>query len=138
MVSADVNAVKSILTFLHFDNWNEDMPRLVRGALSRQYKGAWNLTTANAWGVLALEKFSKKFEAVPVSGVSSSILNRAEKSINWDKSADGGSLMFGWPKGKEKLTITHQGTGKPWATLQSIAAIPLKEPFSSGYKIKKH
>ena len=137
MVSGDVNAVKSILVFLHFDNWSEDMPRLVRGALSRQYKGAWNLTTANAWGVLALEKFSKKFEAVPVSGVSSSILNEEEKSINWDKSADGGSLMFGWPKGREKLAVTHKGTGKPWATLQSIAAIPLKEPFSSGYKIKK-
>ena len=60
MVSGDVNAVKSILAFLHFDNWSEDMPRLVRGALSRQYKGAWNLTTANAWGVLALEKFSKE------------------------------------------------------------------------------
>ena len=83
------------------------------------------------------KNFQKKFEAVPVSGVSSSILNKEEKSINWDKSADGGSLMFGWPKGREKLAVTHKGTGKPWATLQSIAAIPLKEPFSSGYKIKK-
>ena len=50
--------------------------------------------------MLALEKFSKKFEAVPVYGVSASIFNREEKSINWDKSADGGSLMFGWPKEK--------------------------------------
>ena len=89
------------------------MPRLVRGALSRQYKGAWNLTTANAWGVLALEKFSKKFEAVPVSGVSSSILNRAEKSINWDKSADGGKPYVWLAQGKRETdhhTSGHRET----------------------------
>jgi hypothetical protein len=45
--------------------------------------------------------------------------------------------MFGWPTKKADLSISHQGTGRPWATIQSIAAIPLKEPFSSGYTIKK-
>ena len=49
----------------------------------------------------------------------------------------GRHLYFHWPAKKEELSITHQGTGKPWATIQSLAAIPLKEPFSSGYKIKK-
>lgn len=138
MISADVNAVKSVLTFLQFDNWNEDMPRLVRGAIGRQYRGAWNTTTANAWGVLAMERFSKKFEAMPVTGMSTAFLNnKEEKSINWAKSPDGGSIFFNWPKGKENLNISHQGTGKPWTTIQSLAAIPLKEPFSSGYKIKK-
>jgi hypothetical protein len=29
------------------------------------------------------------------------------------------------------------GTGQPWATVRSLAAIPLKEPISSGFKIKK-
>ena len=137
MVSADVNAVKSILTFLNFDIWSQDMPRLVRGALSRQYKGHWNLTTANAWGVLAMEKFSKKFEAIPVTGLSSALLDEKTRTVDWSKSEDGKAIMFIWPKEKEGLKITHQGTGKPWATIQSLAAIPLKEPFSSGYKIKK-
>jgi uncharacterized protein YfaS (alpha-2-macroglobulin family) len=31
----------------------------------------------------------------------------------------------------------HQGQGKPWLLLQSLAAIPLKEPVSRGYEIKK-
>lgn len=137
MVSVDVNAVKSILTFLHFDSWNEDMPRLVRGALGRQYKGAWNLTTANAWGVLAMEKFSSKFESIPVAGATSAILNEKTKSVDWSKPDEEKKIIFSWPKEKEKLTIAHQGTGKPWATIQSLAAIPLKESFSSGYKIKK-
>ncbi|HWR58163.1 MAG TPA: hypothetical protein VN328_04670, partial [Thermodesulfovibrionales bacterium] len=137
MVSADVNAVKSVLTFLQFDKWNEDMPRLVRGALGRQYKGAWNLTTANAWGVLAMEKFSKKFEAVPVTGTTSAFFDEKTKTIDWKASADGQVIALGWPRTKEKLTVTHEGTGKPWVTIQSLAAIPLKEPFSSGYRIKK-
>ena len=137
MVSTDVNAVKSILTLLNLDKWNEDMPRIVRGAIGRQYRGAWNTTTANAWGVLAMEKFSKKFENIPVSGITSGRILEKSKSINWAKSSEGGSVSFDWPKGKDTLHISHQGTGKPWATVQSLAAIPLKEPFSSGYKIKK-
>jgi len=28
-----------------------------QGALGRQIRGAWDLTLANAWGVLAMEKF---------------------------------------------------------------------------------
>ena len=137
MVSADVNAVKSVLTLLNFDNWNQDMPRLVRGALSRQHRGYWQLTTANAWGVLAMEKFSKKFEAIPVSGTTSTIIDKETKTFDWTKSPDGESIMFGWPKVKENLKISHEGAGKPWVTIQSLAAIPLKEPFSSGYKIRK-
>ena len=45
--------------------------------------------------------------------------------------------LFPWPTKKEELLVSHQGTGKPWATIQSLAAIPLKVPLSSGYKIKK-
>ena len=39
--------------------------------------------------------------------------------------------------GKEALEVTHQGTGKPWLTLQSVAAVELKAPFAAGYSIKK-
>ena len=43
--------------------WKDDMPRLVRGSLGRMQHGHWNTTVANAWGVLALAKFSARFEA---------------------------------------------------------------------------
>jgi len=137
MLSPDVNAVKSILTFLHFDTWSQNMPRMVKGALGRQYRGAWLLTTANAWGVLAMEKFSKKFESIPVTGTTSVSLDEKTKAVEWGKSHEGKSIMLDWPKEKETLKVTHQGTGKPWAMLQGLAAIPLKEAFSSGYRIKK-
>jgi hypothetical protein len=48
-----------------------------------------------------------------------------------------------WPQaaskdsGADNLNVTHQGPGKPWLTLQSVAAIPLKAPFFAGYQIKK-
>jgi len=137
MVSNDVNAVRMILSLLNSEKWKEDMPRLVQGALARQRRGRWDLTLANAWGVLAMEKFSKAFESVPVSGSTRATLSRESFTTDWNGSPKGKTSLFPWPAKKEDLSIFHQGTGKPWATIQSLAAIPLKEPFSSGYKIKK-
>ena len=113
------------------------MPRLVQGALARQKKGAWDLTLANAWGVLAMEKFSRAFENVPVSGVTRADLSPQSLATDWQASPEGRISSFSWPAHKEELVISHEGTGKPWATVQSLAAIPLKEALSSGYKIKK-
>src|SRR5258707_15761290 len=38
---------------------------------------------------------------------------------------------------KGQLTVTQQGTGKPWLTLQSVAAVQLKAPFSAGYTVTR-
>jgi hypothetical protein len=113
------------------------MPRLVQGALARQKRGAWDLTIANAWGVLAMEKFSKAFESIPVSGSTRASLSRQSHSTDWKAQPQGKISSFPWPAKREELSISHQGTGKPWATVQGLAAIALKEPFSSGYKIKR-
>ncbi len=137
MVSNDVNAVRVILPLLNLEKWKEDMPRLLQGALARQKKGAWDLTLANAWGVLAVEKFSKAFEAVPVSGTTRATLLGQSHITDWKVSPKGKSSLFPWPTKKEELLVSHQGAGQPWVTFQSLVAIPLKEPFSSGYKIKK-
>jgi len=37
----------------------------------------------------------------------------------------------------DSLNVTHQGPGKPWLTLQALAAVPRKEPFFAGYQIRK-
>jgi uncharacterized protein YfaS (alpha-2-macroglobulin family) len=137
MVSNDLNAIRVILSFLPLEQWKEDMPRLVQGALARQRRGAWDLTLANAWGVLAMEKFSKIFEAVPVTGSTQAALLMSSYTMDWNTSPKGKVYLFPWPSKRENLSVSHQGTGKPWATIQSLAAIPLKEPFSSGYRIKK-
>ena len=68
MVSTDSNAARALLTLMDRRDWREDVPRLVRGAIGRQQSGHWNTTVANAWGTLAMEKFSAAFERTPVTG----------------------------------------------------------------------
>jgi len=43
----------------------------------RQQRGHWNTTVANAWGVLAMKKFSARFETVPVAGTTSATLGKS-------------------------------------------------------------
>lgn len=137
MVSGDVNANRVLLSFLDAAAWREDIPRLVRGTLGRQQRGHWNTTVANAWGVLAMEKFSAKFESEPVTGQILAQLDAQQNSLDWDKSAKGGVIDFKWPAAASPLSVRQEGTGKPWVTVQSRAAIPLRQPLSSGFHITR-
>ena len=137
MESLDSSTLKAILTLLPADDWREDIPRLTTGALGRMRRGHWDTTVANAWGVLAVEKFSQTFESTPVAGNLTAGIRKNTMTINWANTPEGGKMQFNWPRGKETLSIAQKGTGAPWAVIRSMAAIPLKEPFSSGYKIKK-
>ena len=136
MASPDVNANRLLLAMLDNPAWQGDMGRLARGTLGRQHKGRWGTTLANAWGTLALGKFSARFEAQPVTGNSSAVLAGAGKPASWSGSVPA-SVLQGWPEGRAQLTLRHEGGGKPWATVQSLAAVPLKAPLSSGYRIAR-
>ncbi|WP_377701335.1 alpha-2-macroglobulin [Pseudoduganella sp. UC29_71] len=137
MVSGDVNANRLLLAMTDNPAWQSDIGRLARGALGRQHKGRWNTTVANAWGVLALDKFSDKFEREPVSGSSTAAIGTASKSVALDANTTSGSALLPWQRGASELSLKHAGSGKPWVTVQSLAAIPLKAPITSGYKIVK-
>ncbi len=137
MVSSDVNAVRLVLTALRLEGWRQDLPQLVRGALSRQRQGRWDLTTANAWGVLAMERFSESFESADVTGLTHIDVDGRSRVFDWAASLKVDSLMLPWPSAKTELTAEHQGSGKPWLTVQSLAAIPLREPLFSGYAIRR-
>jgi alpha-2-macroglobulin len=137
MTSVDGNSVRMVLSQADSPAWKEDVPRMVRGALGRQHRGHWDTTVANAWGVLAMEKFSKVFENVPVTGTASAALSGKSQAVDWSATPKGKAVSFEWPSGRSTLAAANVGTGKPWATVQSLAAIPLKQPLSSGFKIKK-
>jgi len=137
MVSGDVNANRALLAFVDAEQWREDMPRLTRGALGRQYRGRWNTTVANAWGVLAMEKFSARFESEPVTGQTQARLNEQQGTLDWGRQAHGGVLEFKWPPAEAALSVNHAGTGKPWVTVQSRAAIPFKAALFSGFRVVK-
>lgn len=137
MVSSDVNAARILSASMNFDAWRDDVPRIARGLAGRMKAGRWDTTTANAWGAIAMDKFSRKYEATSVTGVSSISLGQKQENIRWAEHSKGGSAALGWPDKKDILRIEHRGTGRPWATVQSIAAIPLKKPLASGFTIKK-
>jgi hypothetical protein len=165
MANGDVNTARLILAVMDDPAWKDDMGRLANGFIARQQGGAWHTTTANLWGGLALEKFSAKFEATPVAGVTRASLGSSQAAVDWSKvervkttDASGAAhqtTWFGAPASpgnlrnntmflpwsaatdKPTLAVQQQGTGKPWLTLQSVAAIELKAPFSAGYAIKR-
>ena len=137
MVSPDVNALRLILHLLEAGEWRDDLPRLVRGGLGRQQRGAWGLTVANAWGALAVEKFSRTFEKTPISGTTTATLAGARESLDWAKAPKGATLALPWPPTSQDLVVGHAGSGNPWVTVQGQAAIPLKTPLSSGYRVTR-
>jgi len=137
MVSQDSNAVRLLSEMLDKPQWREDVPRLVRGALGRQQAGHWNTTVANAWGVLAMEKFSAAFESTPVAGKTSMHYDKMDQSIAWPQPSGAGAVELPWQEGRKTLTVTHQGAGRPWVTVRATAALPLDKPLSTGFKIQR-
>ncbi len=164
MQSADVNAARLILAVMDEPDWQSEFPRLVTGFIDRQQNGAWHTTTANLWGALALRKFSAKFERTPVAGTTSAALGRESASVDWSrvvrrKASDaegsahanklfgapaapgmlaGNRMFLAWPaSGSATLEVTHTGTGKPWLTVQSLAAVPRTAPLDAGYRVRR-
>ena len=135
MWNGDVNANRLLLEANDDPAWQEDIGRLARGTLSRLQHGRWHTTVANAWGVLALKKFSERHEAVPVSGRTSAELAGKSFSTNWDKPE--AQTLLPWSEQPATLRLEHTGTGKPWVTVSSLAAVPLTPPLDAGYRITR-
>ena len=139
MAGGDSNANRLVLTMLNNPAWREDMPKLISGAIQRQQRGHWNTTTANVWGSLALEKFSRAFEAEKVTGTTRVVSDAGSNAHAWSGAGTaGGKVQLPWgTPAPGTLKFSQEGSGKPWITMQSLAAVPLKTPFSSGYRITK-
>lgn len=137
MDSADANAAKLILAVLDDPAWKDELPRLVVGALARQNRGAWLTTTANLWGSLALDKFAAKFESQRVAGRTVASAGAAPQAIDWGRESEGGKVLVPWPAGSARLTVAQEGSGRPWLTVQGLAAIPLAAPLSAGYAVRR-
>ena len=137
MVSGDVNAARLLLLLSEFTLWPEDVGRVARGALARQDHGHWDTTVANAWGAVALRRFSAAWEAEPVTGVTVTALGQIVQPMEWGGEAPPPPVTFEWPDGVSELAVEQRGTGAPWVTVTSRAAIPLAAPLASGYRITR-
>jgi uncharacterized protein YfaS (alpha-2-macroglobulin family) len=138
MTGPEVNAARLALLLLDSGGWGDDLPRLVRGALALERAGHWGTTTANAWGILAVERFAATFETVPPTGTTTAVLGGQREALAWAKDPAGGTLDLAWPAAPAELTVEQAGTGTPWVTVESRAAVPLREPLESGYRVARH
>jgi hypothetical protein len=149
MVSGDSNAFRLIEAVIDDPAWKEDLPALVQGAMLRQQRGRWQSTVANVWATIALDKFGEKFERDTVSGNTRSLLAATPAhTFAWPaksgKSTDEANKLLPWPaklasgdKPEPILQIIHEGSGKPWATIQVLAAVPVKEEKANGFRITR-
>jgi alpha-2-macroglobulin len=161
MDSADGNAARLILAVLDDPAWREDLPRMVVGLLGRQRGGTWLTTTANLWGSLALDQFSARFESQPVTGRTMAALEAglrgpkpatgsassvaidptttatATAAVDWALQPEGATLHLPWPPGPALLSVVQRGDGRPWLSVQSLAAVPLKAPLRAGYSVTR-
>jgi uncharacterized protein YfaS (alpha-2-macroglobulin family) len=157
MQNADVNAARLLLAVLDDPEWKPDLGRLASGLVGRQTRGAWSTTTANLWGGLALQRFSARFESAPVQGKTVASLGAAQASVDWsqvkkatpsaapaigalDTPTSGwlnNGMKLPWPSSAEPLNVKQDGSGQPWLTVQSLAAVPRTQPLFAGYQVKK-
>ena len=157
MTGTQVNAARLALAVVDNPAWKDEMPRLVAGLLAMQRNGAWETTTANVYGSLAVERFSRAFESAPVTGTTKIQLGDTARSIAWDAAPAGAAsgataatrtaavrgTLLDWAAAKSgpgsgaTLALTQEGSGKPWATIESLAAVPLRAPFAAGYRISR-
>jgi hypothetical protein len=139
MEGPDANAARLVLLAADEAAWRDELPLLMSGTLARRQRGAWATTTANLWGVLALQRFVARMESGPVAGRSVLSLGAAEQTLDWSGKPTGGSLQLAGPAGgaTSVLQARHEGSGRPWITLQTWAAVPLKAPLSAGYRLTR-
>jgi uncharacterized protein YfaS (alpha-2-macroglobulin family) len=135
MVSADVNANRALIAVLDEPGWREDVGRMVRGTLSRQQRGRWSTTVANAWGTVAIARFAGAFEKTTATGQTAVALG--DRSATVSVAAGKQTREFEWPAARETLGLQHRGEGAPWAIVQSRAALPLTAPLFTGYSVKR-
>ena len=135
MDGADANAARLLLAALDTAAWKDDVPRLVTGLLARQQRGAWRTTTANVWGSLAVERFGKQLEAVAPGGRTAVALAAHNAAVDWAATPTGATLSLPFVAGD--FTARHTGAGRPWLTLQALAAVPLNAPLSAGYRVTR-
>lgn len=137
LASPDANAARVVLEGLSQKSPAQEMARLVRGALGRQVGARWDSTFADAWGVVALDRFSKTFEKENVTGAVEATLGSVTRRLVFEKGKGTAASRFEWPTAKTTLALRRSGTGAPWATVRSLAAVPLVAPISSGFALSR-
>lgn len=118
--------------------WKADAPLVVQGLVGRQSAGRWSTTTGNAWSTVALRRFQQQFEAGPVDGVTHATLGRTSRDAAWSD-AEAPAMLLPWPAqgAQGTLQLRHDGGGKPWAVVSTLAAVRGTQPLARGLSVRR-
>lgn len=143
MWSGDLAAARTALVLQQWQavdpGWKDDVPLVITGLTGRQRQGRWSTTAANAWATIALQRFAASTEKGPVNGstqVSLAGEAKAGRTLAWPKPPEA-LLPLEPQRGGDRLLITHQGSGAPWATVSIKAAVRLDKPRNAGMQVEK-
>ncbi|WP_425228594.1 alpha-2-macroglobulin family protein [Sphingomonas sp.] len=135
MSSQDEAAAKVVLATLGRPGWQDDAGRMMFGLAQRQEHGRWDLTTANAWGTLAVGKFARLYPATAVTGTTQLLLGGRHEARAWPLAVAARSISFPLPAQITPLVLRQAGGTGPWATVSVRAAVPLRVPLFAGYRL---
>jgi len=134
--SPDLTAARLLQAVFGLPDWKADAPRIARGLMLGQSRGHWESTPANAVGTLAMRGFARAFEGTPVTGTTTAAVGTVSRAFAWTAAAPPLATLP-WPGAPAMFTLTHTGTGAPWAIVTSRAAVPLTTPFASGFAVRR-
>lgn len=139
--SPDASAARLLLAAVDDPAWQDDLARLARGLLDRQREGRWDTTVANAWASVALARFAARREAAAVGGSTRLEFAGEPRALAWAPSAgrpgDSAAERFDVPPTGGTLRVSHVGAGQPWITVQTHAALRLREPVAAGFRLER-
>jgi alpha-2-macroglobulin len=133
MVNKDGMAIHALMAVIGRRGWDQDAPRMMIGVALRQARGHWDTTTANAWGTLAVRRFASVFPS-PTGGVTRATFGGFHFEHPWGDTAP---IRFPLPAAQTMLQLSHSTQPPPWATILVRAAVPLKAPLFSGYRLSR-
>ncbi|HEU0045337.1 alpha-2-macroglobulin family protein [Sphingomonas sp.] len=137
MSSQDEAAAKVVLATLGRPGWQDDAGRMMLGLAMRQQKGRWDLTTANAWGALAVGRFARLYPATAVTGTTRLALGGRTVARGWPLAEAQRAVSFPLPSTQTPLVLRQAGGDGPWATVALKAAVPLTKPLFAGYRMSR-
>jgi uncharacterized protein YfaS (alpha-2-macroglobulin family) len=137
MGSGDEGAIKALMAALGRPGWQDEAPKLMVGVASRQQRGHWDTTPANAWGAVAVRKFAGLYPATAIAGTTTLSLPPRTISKAWPLGADLRLASFPLPAAATPLRLSQAGGAGPWATVQVSAAVPLLKPLAAGYRLTR-
>ena len=137
MQSGDETAARLALFAAGRPGWQDEAPRIMVGAATRQRRGHWDTTTANAWGAVAARRFAQVYPAQAIAGTTTLSLGGRSIAKGWPLAIAQRAASFALPATPTPLILRQSGGAGPWASVSVRAAVPLRQPLFAGYRLSR-